>query len=244
MSDIKALLALADENRIQEIKQSLGLIKRLKFHESHDGTDALFKLGNDAFQVLLIEENLPRRSGTSVCEWVLLQRNLSSLAMIIITNEQNHPSFSELTASGRVQFLKSDFSDSDLKLSFVKALNYVLGSGSQDYRVRFIISGEVLIREGESASSVFLVQSGRLKAYKDFSARQTVLGEIGPGEFVGEMAYINREMRSATVVADSDSELVEIPIQFVDRILFEKPSWAKALLRTLSKRLKLSNSRL
>ena len=101
--------------------------------------------------------------------------------------------------------------------------------------------GDVLIREGEKAEFVYLLQKGRLRAVHFEGAEERLLGGVEPGEFVGEMAYINQELRSATVIADEESELVEIPIQYVDQILFQKPSWAKALMRTLSRRLKRTN---
>jgi CRP/FNR family cyclic AMP-dependent transcriptional regulator len=43
------------------------------------------------------------------------------------------------------------------------------------------------------------------------------------------------------VKALSDCELIEIPIGTLDTVLFSKPAWARALMMTLSKRLKRSN---
>ncbi|MCB0415661.1 MAG: Crp/Fnr family transcriptional regulator, partial [Bdellovibrionales bacterium] len=56
-----------------------------------------------------------------------------------------------------------------------------------------------------------------------------------------EMAYINGEPRSADVVALSDCELIEFGVDRLDSLLFKKPSWSKALMKTLSKRLKRAN---
>jgi CRP-like cAMP-binding protein len=56
------------------------------------------------------------------------------------------------------------------------------------------------------------------------------------------MAYINGEPRSANVKATKDCELVEIPIHLLDHVLFMKPAWAKALMKTLSRRIKNANS--
>ena len=78
-----------------------------------------------------------------------------------------------------------------------------------------------------------------LKKNKD---KEVLLGTIRPGEFVGEMAHINNENRTATVRAISDCELIEIPNGTLDLVLFSKPVWARALVSTLSKRLKMSNN--
>ncbi|MBL7688606.1 MAG: Crp/Fnr family transcriptional regulator, partial [Bdellovibrionaceae bacterium] len=63
-------------------------------------------------------------------------------------------------------------------------------------------------------------------------------------EFVGEMAHINQEPRSASVKALEDCELIEIPNGSLDLVLFSKPAWAQALMRTLSRRLKRINETL
>ena len=60
-------------------------------------------------------------------------------------------------------------------------------------------------------------------------------------EFAGEMAYINNEPRSAFIEATSDAQLIEVPIELVDKILYKRPAWSKALMQTLSKRLKTAN---
>ena len=86
------------------------------------------------------------------------------------------------------------------------------------------------------------MKSGELTATKEGSNQNVTLGKIKAGEFVGEMAHINNETRSATVQANCDCELIEIPMGTLDLVLFSKPMWAKALVATLSKRLKASNT--
>jgi CRP/FNR family cyclic AMP-dependent transcriptional regulator len=55
------------------------------------------------------------------------------------------------------------------------------------------------------------------------------------------MAYINKEPRSACIEALTDAQLIEVPIGLVDKILYKRPAWSRALLQTLSKRLKNAN---
>jgi CRP-like cAMP-binding protein len=71
--------------------------------------------------------------------------------------------------------------------------------------------------------------------------KKVILGNVESGEFVGEMAYINNEPRSATIEATSNAQLIEVPIELVDKILYKRPAWSKALMQTLSKRLKNAN---
>jgi CRP/FNR family cyclic AMP-dependent transcriptional regulator len=73
------------------------------------------------------------------------------------------------------------------------------------------------------------------------AGKKVVLGNVESGKFVGEMAYINNEPRSAFIEEVSDAQLIEVPIELVDKILYKRPVWSKALLQTLSKRLKIAN---
>jgi CRP/FNR family transcriptional regulator, cyclic AMP receptor protein len=62
--------------------------------------------------------------------------------------------------------------------------------------------GAVMLREGEEPTRVLVLLEGRAKAitFTD-EAREVVLGFMGPGELVGEVAAIEERPRSATVVA-------------------------------------------
>jgi len=60
-------------------------------------------------------------------------------------------------------------------------------------------AGAILINEGDSSASVYIVLQGRVKAYaSDESGREVVLGEFGPGEYLGELS-LDGERRSASV---------------------------------------------
>ena len=63
-----------------------------------------------------------------------------------------------------------------------------------------LTTGEVLMREGEVAESLYVVRHGRLRAtVADADGAEVVVGEIGKNEVVGEMAVITDQDRSATV---------------------------------------------
>jgi NTE family protein len=77
---------------------------------------------------------------------------------------------------------------------------------------RAIAGGEVLIREGDDADSLYLIAEGRVRVHnrRDDGTTQ-VLAELGRGELVGEMALVTNEPRSATVTAVRDSVVLELP---------------------------------
>ncbi|MBM4397386.1 MAG: cyclic nucleotide-binding domain-containing protein [Deltaproteobacteria bacterium] len=77
--------------------------------------------------------------------------------------------------------------------------------------VRRVRAGEVLISEGEPGDTLVVVVSGRFRVEVEGPGGQrSEVGEIGPGDTVGEMTCIDPAPRSATVVAVRDSEVCEI----------------------------------
>ena len=65
--------------------------------------------------------------------------------------------------------------------------------------VRQFPAHAILINAGDSTDSLYIVLSGRLRAYaSDENGREVVLAELGPGEYLGELS-IDGEKRSASV---------------------------------------------
>ena len=69
-------------------------------------------------------------------------------------------------------------------------------------------AGDVLFTQGEPGDRLYLVLRGRLRAViRDTEGGAQVLGEIGPGELVGETALLQGTPRSATVEVIESGEL-------------------------------------
>lgn len=73
-----------------------------------------------------------------------------------------------------------------------------------------ILGGRTLFKEGDAADAMYVVVSGRLLALREARGGPVIVGEIGRGGVVGEMALLSGERRSATIIAARDSELVRI----------------------------------
>ena len=104
--------------------------------------------------------------------------------------------------------------------------------------------GERLFREGEAADAAYFVITGRLRAVvDDHKATEKLAGEIVSGEAVGEMALLSENVRSATVYASRDSELVKIPTATFEGLVERYPQLLKSLSRVLVERLRRTTAR-
>ncbi len=97
----------------------------------------------------------------------------------------------------------------------------------------------LLIREGDRSDSVYFIIEGQVKVYlSDIDGNEALLNTQGPGTYVGELAFIDDEPRSASV-----SALTPVQITMVTRAAFEKclthnPLLAIKLIRALAQRLR------
>jgi NTE family protein len=96
-----------------------------------------------------------------------------------------------------------------------------------------------LFEQGELADRVYILVSGRLQAVVGHAAGGArILGEIGRGEIIGEMAILTGEPRSARVRALRDSELVSLDREAFDRLVVRYPQMLMALTRLVIHRLR------
>jgi CRP/FNR family cyclic AMP-dependent transcriptional regulator len=107
-----------------------------------------------------------------------------------------------------------------------------------------IKANQILMREGEHSNSMYWVQQGQLIVTKKRLNEEVILGHIFEGELVGEISFLDKETRSATVKALTDCELIEIPQETIDNIFKTQPKWLETLVMTLAERLRKANARI
>ena len=100
-------------------------------------------------------------------------------------------------------------------------------------RVRAYPGGTTIVEEGASATALYIVVSGRARIVR---GGQTI-GEVARGDFFGELALIEEQPRSATVVADEDTECLLFPAWEFTALLAEHPELAVPIMRALIARL-------
>jgi CRP-like cAMP-binding protein len=102
---------------------------------------------------------------------------------------------------------------------------------------------EYLMHEGEESDEMYYVQSGNLAVFKKKGDHDQQIGTIMTGELVGEMSFLDRHPRSATVKAMTDSVLVVVPHEKFQQMLDAQPKWFRALINTLLDRLRKTSAR-
>lgn len=236
------LIAHSNSKVAQEIANFVKKnIHNSQVYFAEDGIEATNKIVNSPPHITILDINLRKKDTLQIVQWVLDTKSIGDVACIILSEIPDTQHFVDEVVLGKVQFLENWKDVIKFSECINRAFNFLANDGKQDFHLKFLNAGERLMCEGDKATFVYLVRKGQLKASIFRNDQEILLGEILEGEFVGEMAYINGEARSADVTAMNNCELIEIPISLVDVLLFQKPSWSKAFMQTLSKRLKRSN---
>ena len=95
-------------------------------------------------------------------------------------------------------------------------------------------AGRIIMKEGDAGVSMYIVLRGRVSV----SINKIVVERIGPGGTFGEMALVDQASRSATALADTESQLLTISRSDFLTLVKTKPGFAISLLRTIADRLR------
>jgi CRP-like cAMP-binding protein len=119
-----------------------------------------------------------------------------------------------------------------------------LGEIAQIARSRRLRSGEVLFHKGDEGGEIYVIVTGRLKAYSTGpDGDDVVFSYMGVGEVCGELAAFAEGMRTASNVAVGDCELLMIQRRELIPLLRRCPEIAIRLLGALAARMiRLSES--
>lgn len=99
-----------------------------------------------------------------------------------------------------------------------------------------LTGGDCLFRQGDASDSVYLLLSGRCRAWRDGRP----IGAIHAGEPVGEVGYFAKMPRSATILAERDCWLLRFGLVDLEALLARQPAFASAIAQALA--LRLGNS--
>ena len=106
-------------------------------------------------------------------------------------------------------------------------------------RVRTFAANTIVVSEGDEGNSLFVVQSGALKAFlTDNAGREVTLSLLDPGDYFGELALLDEAPRSASVAAVTKSEVLQIPRTAFLALIEVHPACMQIVVRNLVGRIR------
>ncbi|MBV8387657.1 MAG: cyclic nucleotide-binding domain-containing protein [Acidimicrobiia bacterium] len=100
-------------------------------------------------------------------------------------------------------------------------------------------AGKVLVEEGKPGHEFFLIINGTASVKRG----KKEIVKLGPGQYFGELALLDRGPRSASVVAKDDMELLVLGQREFAGVIDEVPTLAHKLLTSMAQRLREADAK-
>jgi CRP/FNR family cyclic AMP-dependent transcriptional regulator len=97
-----------------------------------------------------------------------------------------------------------------------------------------IQAGAVFVREGGFDRDLFVITRGEAVV----TQRGRRLATLGPGSFFGELAFLDKSPRSATVTAATDMRVLVLGPRELGDIVEREPTIAKMMLESMARRIR------
>lgn len=99
--------------------------------------------------------------------------------------------------------------------------------------LKTISVGSVLVREDDPSDRIFFIADGLFEVYV-FAGHRIKVGQLGPGEVIGEISWLDRRPVSASVQAVETSAVLALSTSLLERKLAEDSGFATRFLRALA----------
>ncbi|MGZ3182237.1 MAG: cyclic nucleotide-binding domain-containing protein [Telluria sp.] len=101
-------------------------------------------------------------------------------------------------------------------------------------RVVKVPKGEAIVRHGDNGHEMYLILSGAAEVQRQVDGCTCTIATLGKGQIVGEMAFVSRRARTASVVAIDDVEVLVLTQQFIKDLTRTMPATVIQVLLNLS----------
>ncbi len=97
---------------------------------------------------------------------------------------------------------------------------------------------DIIVRQGEVGDVMFIIASGEVRVIASKDNKEVELARRKVGDFIGEMALISKEPRSASVAAVGNVHTLCINQKSFESLLRDRPDVSLAVIQVLCERLK------
>ncbi len=99
--------------------------------------------------------------------------------------------------------------------------------------------GKLLVEEGRVGMEFYLIVEGRAAVRR----KGRKVATLNPGDFFGELALLDRRPRSASIVSETDMDVLVLSQRQFNSLLESVPSIARKLLSAMATRLREADAK-
>jgi CheY-like chemotaxis protein len=245
MKDPNPVLVVTNDDEKKSTVEEVLIEQKYRVVNAANSNEARLKFSNEAFHMAIIDMDTKGFKASVFVESIRRKegaKNVKDNIPILVIGEKADKFSEEFSLIDNVKYLEAPFSALDLKK---KLLTFTGHSDVISNNTRTIQKDEYLITEGGTSHEMFWILSGKFVITKmNQDDKNVIIGEVYPGELVGEMSFLDNLTRSASVRAVDEAEVLVIPHKkFID-VLDHQPRWFRSLMQTMSQRLRGANTKI
>ena len=103
-------------------------------------------------------------------------------------------------------------------------------------RSRIFAQGESIVRAGAEGHSMFIIVRGKVSVQILENGRKKIVNTLGEDDFFGEMSLLTGEKRTATVVAEEETEVLRIEKSALKPIFENNPEVVSTISEMIAER--------
>jgi CRP/FNR family cyclic AMP-dependent transcriptional regulator len=241
-----ALVAVEDSEESQDLVAALEDELHLRVITASSSQEARLKGQNEMIHYYILDMNHPNFKTYEFVELLHAKNSMKSVAdmpetLIICMDVSNYNKL--YREFSHVSYLEKPYK----LLEFKRKVQEIIGNKKNVIpdNTREVTKDEFLIKEDEASKEMFWILKGEFEiTKKNRDGKRVVVGTATPGELLGELSFLDSELRSATVQALTDGEVLVIPHKKFHDVLERQPKWFRSLMKTLSSRLRNANERI
>lgn len=111
-------------------------------------------------------------------------------------------------------------------------------------KTRSFKPGENLFHEGQPSQSLFVIKKGTVVIRKRRGSGFIDLAKVFENEVLGEVSFFDRNPRSASAIALTEVEVIEIPFDGLEKVYSTLPDYLRTIISSLAERLRRANDRI
>lgn len=242
MEKLPSALVILDDDERSKLFEEVLQEDKFRVVTARSANEARLKFSNENFNMVVLDMGVRGFKGSEFVEGIRRKermKNVKDNIPILVTGEKAEEYHSDYASIDNVKFLEIPFTKIELKK---KLLSFTGNNDVIFKNTQMIEKDAYLITEGGTSHEMYWILSGKFIITKmNQDDQNVIIGEVKPGELVGEMSFLDSLPRSASVKALEESEVLVIPHKkFVDT-LDNQPRWFKSLMQTMSQRLREAN---
>jgi CRP/FNR family cyclic AMP-dependent transcriptional regulator len=103
---------------------------------------------------------------------------------------------------------------------------------------RIYDGGDYVFRQGEEGDKMYVIQEGSVEVVLEKDGAELQLAVLGPGEFFGEMAIFEKEVRMAGARAVGKARILTVDRKNFLMRIHEDPSLAFQIIHSMSRKIR------